>query len=164
MKIFKFAIIVFFLSVYNLIDLSAQGLKLTELLKIYSLDSLSLKEFCRIKQFDHLRITEDSWIYSYNFQSSVNGKISFIKTFPKDHSDQFFLYYYFNEKQDFKDFKDSLKVNGFKKLRSYNMFPQRTPLYDLRETYITKTLELELSMSNVDNTKYTLLLYKRVNY
>jgi hypothetical protein len=141
-----------------------QKLQLADILTVYKLDSISLKAFCEGRQFELVKVTEDNWIFSYTFQSKTDKKISLIRTFPKDHSDQIFLYYYFDDKKDYKNLKDSLKSNGFEKFRSYNIFPENPSMSDYREGFVTENLELELSTSNVESKHRALLLFKRSNF
>ena len=141
----------------------AQKLQLKDILIAYKLDSISLKTFCNEKQFELVDIKEDNWIFSYTFQSRTDKKISFIRTFPKDQSDKVFLYYYFDDKKDYKIFKDSLNIEGFEKLRSYEMFPNNPNMSDYREGFVTDNLELELCTTNLGKSRRTVLLYKRRN-
>lgn len=143
--------------------LFGQKLQLDDILTSYKLDSISLKSFSKEKQFDLTKITEDNWIFSYNFQSTSDKKISFARTFPKDRSDNIYLYYYFDDKKDYQNFKDSLKSKGFKKSESYNIFPKNVRTGDFRESYTNDTLKLELSTSNFEKTKWALLLSKKSN-
>jgi hypothetical protein len=141
-----------------------QKLSLDEILTAYKLDSVSLRTFCNEKHFELTKVKEDNWIFSYTYQSTIDKKVSFIRTFPKDQSDKVFLYYYFDERKDYKNFKDSLKIKGFDKSKSYEMFPNNQNMSDYRERYITDNLELELCTTNFGGNRRTLLLYKRVNF
>jgi hypothetical protein len=143
---------------------NGQKLQLDDILTAYRLDSAALKAFCREKQFDWLVIEENNWMVSHIFQSATDRKIKFIRTFPKDQSDKIFLYYYYDDKKEYKGFKDSLKVKGFAKRGSHEMLPDVQNYTDQRERYVTDKLELELSTSNFAGRRSrTLLLYKRIN-
>ena len=141
-----------------------QKLSLDEILTAYKLDSISLKTFCNEKHFELINTKEDNWIFSYTYQSTIDKKISFIRTYPKDQSDKVFLYYHFDEKKEYKNFKDSLKTKGFDKSKSYEMFPNNQNMSDYRERYVTDNLELELSTTTIGRNRRTLLLYKRINF
>jgi len=140
-----------------------QKFNLDDLLIVYKLDSNSLYTFSTERHFDLVHINEDNWIISFTYQSNIDSNISFIRTFPKDHSDKVFLYYYFNDEVDYKAFKDSLKVKKFHSLRNYEMFPNSPNMSDYREGYVKRNLELELSKTNYGKRRRSLLLYKRVN-
>src|SRR6478672_11894403 len=90
-----------------------QKLKFADVLTAYKLDSSSLKTFCSERQFELTNVKEDNWIFSFTFQSTLDKSISFIRTFPKDQSDKVYLYYYFDDKDDYKEFKDSIQRKGF---------------------------------------------------
>jgi hypothetical protein len=152
-----------FLSIFN--SSFGQKLSIDDLLNVYKLDSISLKTFCRERDFELVRIKEDNWMLSYEYQSATDKKISFHKTFPKDQSGDVTLYYYFDENKDYKYFKDSLKTKGFKEFGSHELFPPNDKnLSDYRERYVTPELEISLSTTNVGPNKRALLLYKRLNF
>jgi hypothetical protein len=141
-----------------------QKLSLDDLLTIYKLDSISLKTFCSERHFELLRQKEDNWIFSFTYQSTLDKNISFIRTYPKDQSDKVFLYYYFDEKKEYKNLKDSLKAKGFDNVKSYDMYPDDPNRSDYRERFVTESLEVELSTTNKSFNRRTLLLYKRINF
>ena len=141
-----------------------QKLNLGEILTMYNLDSTSLIPFCKNRQFELVSIKEDNWGYTYSFHSITDKKISFIRTFSKKHSYEKGVFYYYDDKKDYKSFKDSLKMNGFEKFRTYEMFPDSPNGSEFREGFGTDSLELELSTSSRTGPKRCLLLYKRVNF
>lgn len=139
----------------------AQKLSLDEILTAYQLDSVALSTFCKERKFELTGIKEDNWIFTYKYQSALDKKISFIRTFPKDQSDKIFLYYYFDEKKEYKNFKDSLSKKGFEKSKSYEMFPDSQNFSTYRERYLTADLQLELSTTNIGANKRALLLSRK---
>lgn len=136
----------------------AQKLNLNDLIKAYTLDSLSLKNFCNGKQFRLEKISEDHWIHSYTFRSIQNDTISFIRTFPKSKAPYVFLYYYFNSDDDYLTFRNEALKAGFKLNKRYDLMRGKSVASDVRERFNKGTLQLELSTNNFDKTRHVLLL------
>jgi hypothetical protein len=144
------------------ITCSAQKLELNDIIKIYTLDSLSLKTFSLEKKFRLDSVGEDHWINSYRFRSVTDPAISFIHTYPKDQSGEVFLYYYFDSKDDYKNFAKQVEKNGFEYIKYYELMPPGSKNKDLRERYDKGRLELELCKTNFGPYKYALLLYRKI--
>jgi hypothetical protein len=138
----------------------AQKLSLEEVLTAYTLDSIALNQFCTQKNFVLTKVKEDKWIFSYTYHAIPDKKISFIKTFPKDSTARTYLYYYFEEKKDYKSFKDALKAKGFRNAGGYETLPG-TQYSDYRERYTTAQFQIELASPDMGDTKRVLLLHKK---
>ncbi|MRG45073.1 hypothetical protein GFS24_08100 [Chitinophaga sp. SYP-B3965] len=87
-----------------------QQLPLEDIFKIYTSDSLSLKQYCAEKNFELIEVTEDAWVVFYNFR--VNEKISFLKGYPKNQGTGS-VHYNFSDYEDYKGFKKSIRQMGF---------------------------------------------------
>jgi hypothetical protein len=90
-----------------------QKLVMNDIFEMYSLDSISLKKSCADKNFSLVNISEDHWIFNYNFRSNSDKKISFGRTFPKDTAANKFASYHFDSFKDYKDLKKEIKRSGF---------------------------------------------------
>src|SRR6188508_1165822 len=90
-----------------------QSLALDDIFKIYSLDSIALKQFCIEKNFKLDFIDENDWVFEYSFQSNPDKKISVHRTFPKGEHAGSFVRYFFNDQQEYKNFESLIKARDF---------------------------------------------------
>jgi hypothetical protein len=138
----------------------AQTVQMDDLLKAYSLDSISLRTFLHQKGF-HIETSrdEDSYRVSYTYYADSTRTGAYIdRTFPKISKNLVFLYYHFSDPNEYKYFKKTVKANGFKFNKSYEAFPN-SKISDFREQYTRGDMNLELSSSGSGKNKmYVLLL------
>ncbi len=90
-----------------------QKLGMNDIFEMYSLDSITLKKSCADRNFSLVHISEDNWIFSYNFRSNNDEKVSFSKTFPKDTAANKFANYQFYSYKDYRELKKEIKRIGF---------------------------------------------------
>jgi hypothetical protein len=140
----------------------AQKLSLDDIFKAYILDSLALKSFCADKQFTIEKVSEDNWINSYTFRSAVNKNISFVRTYPKDQSADIFLFYYFDSRDDYKDFRKAAESKGFTLEKEYEVMPPGSNKSDYRERFGNSHMQLDLCTTNIGQNKYILILFRKI--
>lgn len=138
---------------------NAQKLKMGDLLKAYSLDSISLKKFLNEKNFHPgTAPDEDDYRVGYTYYADTVANVSIDRTFPKLNKRLVFLYYHFSDQAEYKDLKKSIKANGFKYIRSYKAFPDVPAISDFREQFSNDNLKIELSSSRLGRDKKFVLL------
>jgi hypothetical protein len=136
----------------------SQKFSMDDIMTVYAMDSMALQAFCTEKQFVRARVEEDQYKVSHYYKSTADKAISFIRTFPKRDPEAIHLYYYFANRKDYHNYKDSVKLYGFKKFREFDFMGGH------REGYGTDKLELEFATSNTAKRNWTIMLYKRVNF
>jgi hypothetical protein len=135
-----------------------QYLQFDDMLKIHSLDSISLKQFCADKGHDLKKVTGTNYSVSYTFQSKKKRSSYFTRTFPRDTSRQVQLYYYLNNAKAYRELKSSARAAGFVFSKKYAL-PARYPdMQNEVERYIKDALELDFEISNVGPGRYVVTL------
>src|SRR5215211_7930926 len=82
-----------------------QYLRFDDMLKIQSLDSTSLKQFCAEKRYEVKKVTETSHSVTYTFQSIDHKSVSFSRSFPRDPKAAVSLNYYLNNAKEYRQLK-----------------------------------------------------------
>ena len=140
----------------------AQKLSLVDIFKAYTLDTVELKSFCADKQFTMETAREDNWLNTYTFRSTGDKSISFTQTFPKNQSANICLFYYFDSKEDYKNFRKAVINKGFVFEKEYVSMPKGSANSDYIERFGSSQMQLDLCTSNFDSNRYALLLYRRI--
>lgn len=140
---------------------NAQILQFEDLFKIYTSDSLSVKQFCADKHFN-LKEIKDNWAaVTYKFEASDNNKVTLEIIFPNDTTaNSVRLNYWFDGKKDYSNFKKSFKTNGFVR-QSIKQVP--APVYTFAQRYKKENLQVELIQS-ASKPPYWLFLHKVDKY
>jgi hypothetical protein len=94
MGINKMRFLFVFSLLFSCLYSNGQSLQLSDLYKIYSLDSITLLKFCHDKNFEIKKIKEDKQSYFYEFNSIEDKKISFVRTFSKERNVATVTYYF----------------------------------------------------------------------
>ncbi len=141
-------------------SLFAQSLQLTDILKLYSLDSSAARQFCVDKQFNVTTAGNTSANMRYGFASGDSTTRLEI-SYPNDSTSlNVQLNYWFNNTKAYKQFKTALRKNGFTR-QSAKQIEGTLPSY--AERYINKNLQVEL-ISPGDEQPYWLFLHPVGNY
>jgi len=156
-KLYFFIVSAFIIGIHSN-NLNAQGLQFNDLIKAYSLDSISLKEFCTTLSYGITKIKVDNWNYTYMFQSNTDKKLQLVRTFPKDKSISVILYYYFNKFKEYKSIKSDLMSNGYTSLKVMNV----NSIQATAESYMKDQIQIEIITSSTGPSRYTLLIHRKL--
>lgn len=140
-----------------------QYLRFDEVLQVQAMDSTALKQLCAQKQYDLVKVTENNYVFSYNFRCHDRKSVSFTKAFPKDPSADTYVFYYLSSGREFRKLKDAAKAAGFTLSDKYAM-PARYPdMQGKKELYTKDGLELEFGISNVGPGRYVIILSRQAH-
>lgn len=136
-----------------------QKLGMNDIFEMYSLDSISLKKSCADRNFGLVNISEDNWIFSYNFRNN-DEKVAFSKTFTKDTAANKFANYQFYSYKDYKELRKEIRRTGFTFKRT--LTNNYGSILFIKEFYRNDVYEIMLSeeKQNGASQSFNLMLYK----
>lgn len=162
MKLLRRIFIYFIPLIFSSFYLNAQTLQLADIYNVFFLDSLTLQRFATYKNFELKKVIDYGGGINYTFKSIEDSAVTFERSYSNAGNDR--GTYFFNNYQDWKSIKDSLKVNGFKHDRGWESF-MKDNLHEPgeHEKFMNNKYAITVDIGNtwIGKNKYCISIEKR---
>jgi hypothetical protein len=141
-------------------SVSAQTINLDEIIKLRSLDSTELREFCEKKGFKPLGISRGPSRLLFRYYFPQDSSMWFVRSFPMDTTRNKHVYFYHGDANLNKEFKKQISEQGYK-FESKQVSDNKGNKTK-REIFLKDGMEIILGYESiVDRPKRYVLMFQR---